>query len=485
MHFSIASPGVQIQDSRLLQNIKARLSQLLHSNYPINSFPGSQPVSFVGSQHTDSLLQQDYYVCEKSDGIRYLLLAIRTREGQPMTLLINRRYEIYQIEGIALVQRHDPRLCHHETLLDGELIEEEPEGHQPLQTHSTLLESKAQQISNDNDSDANQLRAKQTEEDGINDIGHQASKNDSMRALSDVQTQRCTVKDAEESQELSNEDVSSVDSSNYTANEHNKEVANDKSVAISNEKPEFKTSNLLDHSESNMSDSQKAAVPQEGKHKLQDHHLEANQDMTNQSRAIKFVIFDAMLINGKNICNESLLERLNHVQKEVINPYERIQQQQQQQHQLDKRRKVDHHANGQVYSLSTAPSHQHRIALSIKKMYKPYAISELLDKVIPSQKHGNDGLIFTPVHLPYRLGTCRHMYKWKPAELNSVDFLVRVIQKNKNTDSRRQSHSEGDCFHSQANDAISSGEDNNGAEKPSQLLKDTRTQNNTALCSTD
>lgn len=38
----------------------------------------------------------------------------------------------------------------------------------------------------------------------------------------------------------------------------------------------------------------------------------------------------------------------------------------------------------------------------------------LFDHVIPNLKHENDGLIFTPVKLPYIPGTCRQLYLPSP-----------------------------------------------------------------------
>ena len=64
--------------------------------------------------------------------------------------------------------------------------------------------------------------------------------------------------------------------------------------------------------------------------------------------------------------------------------------------------------------------------LRLKKMWKPYAVAEILQLEIPNLKHGNDGLIFTPVSDPYRAGTCESILKWKPSEMNTVDFLLRV-----------------------------------------------------------
>ena len=62
----------------------------------------------------------------------------------------------------------------------------------------------------------------------------------------------------------------------------------------------------------------------------------------------------------------------------------------------------------------------------MKQMHKSYGISEIFHQIIPSLKHGTDGLIFTPVNYPYISGTCNELLKWKPAELNTVDFQLDV-----------------------------------------------------------
>lgn len=41
--------------------------------------------------------------------------------------------------------------------------------------------------------------------------------------------------------------------------------------------------------------------------------------------------------------------------------------------------------------------------------------------------HGNDGIIFTPVVNPYEPGTCQSLLKWKPANMNSIDFRVKTV----------------------------------------------------------
>ncbi len=106
-----------------------------------------------------------------------------------------------------------------------------------------------------------------------------------------------------------------------------------------------------------------------------------------------FLIFDALLVGGRNVMGHDLNGRLKAVQNEVVGP---------------------------------AADVCDPMALRLKKMWKPYAIAEILEREIPAQKHGNDGLIFTPVADPYAAGTCPRLLKWKPAEMNTVDFLVHV-----------------------------------------------------------
>lgn len=50
-------------------------------------FPGSQPVSFE-KKHLTALEEEDYYVCEKSDGVRYLLYFVIPPTG-PVAFLVS------------------------------------------------------------------------------------------------------------------------------------------------------------------------------------------------------------------------------------------------------------------------------------------------------------------------------------------------------------------------------------------------------------
>jgi len=48
-----------------------------------------------------------------------------------------------------------------------------------------------------------------------------------------------------------------------------------------------------------------------------------------------------------------------------------------------------------------------------------------MDVYLPNVKQEMDGLIFTPINEPIRIGTHETMFKWKPRNKNTIDFLVK------------------------------------------------------------
>lgn len=63
----------------------------------------------------------------------------------------------------------------------------------------------------------------------------------------------------------------------------------------------------------------------------------------------------------------------------------------------------------------------------MKEMFHIWDAFELF-ALIESQKleHENDGLIFTVDQCPYYPGGCDQILKWKPIQLNSIDFILRA-----------------------------------------------------------
>lgn len=56
------------------------------------------------------------------------------------------------------------------------------------------------------------------------------------------------------------------------------------------------------------------------------------------------------------------------------------------------------------------------------------ACSLLGEKFGKMLSHEPDGLIFQPSKEPYTAGRCDEVLKWKPLELNSVDFRLKIVK---------------------------------------------------------
>lgn len=78
-------------------------------------------------------------------------------------------------------------------------------------------------------------------------------------------------------------------------------------------------------------------------------------------------------------------------------------------------------------SLITKQSHPRtKISLRTKDFYQSGGVNFLVNRIcnLPIFKHKNDGLIITKINYPYLPGKSSGILKWKPDELNSVDFIV-------------------------------------------------------------
>lgn len=82
---------------------------------PEGRFPGCQPVS-VELKHFPILRENDYVVCEKTDGVRHLLVFLAVN-GHRKSVLIDRSFKITEVSLNARKQAYDG------TVLDGELYE--------------------------------------------------------------------------------------------------------------------------------------------------------------------------------------------------------------------------------------------------------------------------------------------------------------------------------------------------------------------------
>ena len=115
----------------------------------------------------------------------------------------------------------------------------------------------------------------------------------------------------------------------------------------------------------------------------------------------RFLAFDLLLLEGNDYRDRTFSKRLGYLKTFVLDPLHKYQK------------------------TNTTAKENPCMSMEMKKIELCYG----MDKVwatVGDLKHGNDGLIFTANDSPYTLGTCEAMVKWKPPELNSVDFKVRV-----------------------------------------------------------
>lgn len=111
-------------ESDLADQFRREVATLLGRSNP--NFPGAQPVSF-STRHLAELQREDYYVCEKTDGIRCLMYFAAGDPNSDMPeihYLIDRKNDYRFVPGLHFPRPGDKTFqsYHVDTLVDGELV---------------------------------------------------------------------------------------------------------------------------------------------------------------------------------------------------------------------------------------------------------------------------------------------------------------------------------------------------------------------------
>jgi hypothetical protein len=104
------------------------------------------------------------------------------------------------------------------------------------------------------------------------------------------------------------------------------------------------------------------------------------------------MVYDALLINGMPVGHMNLYERLTEAEK-------------------------------MMKFIIYMKFDKHR--LKMKTFHAMRDFEKFMDQYLPTVQQKIDGLVFTPVYEPVRIGTHETMFKWKPQEKNTVDFLMK------------------------------------------------------------
>lgn len=135
-----------------------------------------------------------------------------------------------------------------------------------------------------------------------------------------------------------------------------------------------------------------------------DGELVVDSPWRKESLAPIFLIFDALIVNTSNVIGEPFNLRLKTAHDYIARRF------------LPAR------------SLPGKEEKLPPIDVYMKEMFHVWDAKELMPKLVEQRKlmHENDGLIFTVDECPYYPGTCEQIWKWKPVDQNSIDFVLRA-----------------------------------------------------------
>ena len=104
------------------------------------------------------------------------------------------------------------------------------------------------------------------------------------------------------------------------------------------------------------------------------------------------MVYDAVMVCGQSVWNHTLIDRLEA-------------------------------SRTLIKSIIQMKSDKYRI--KSKTFHHMRDFETFMDDYLPKVEQVVDGLVFTPVNEPIRLGTHETMFKWKPRDKNTVDFMMK------------------------------------------------------------
>jgi hypothetical protein len=109
----VTSQWKVVPGSKLEETVTSFLIESWNSQH--GYFPGPQPIS-IERRHFSILKANQYVVCEKTDGVRHVLVS-NVFGDKKMCILVNRAFEMF------VVPLNLPKSAYQGTILDGELID--------------------------------------------------------------------------------------------------------------------------------------------------------------------------------------------------------------------------------------------------------------------------------------------------------------------------------------------------------------------------
>ena len=105
-----------------------------------------------------------------------------------------------------------------------------------------------------------------------------------------------------------------------------------------------------------------------------------------------FMVYDGMMIYGENIMTLNFTDRISRTE---------------------------------MFVKGIMKIKKDKIQIKMKQFFSTRKIKTFLEDYLPQITYKTDGLVFTPINDPIRIGTHETMFKWKPQNLNTIDFQVK------------------------------------------------------------
>jgi hypothetical protein len=119
---------------------------------------------------------------------------------------------------------------------------------------------------------------------------------------------------------------------------------------------------------------------------------------------VNFIAFDAVVLSGRKIGHLMFKSRLKELSEFI--------------------KSIEHKASLSDYTVEEG----FQIGFVMKEYYTLDKIGILYSSLCENLRHQNDGIIINLDDYPYYSGSANEVYKWKPANLNTVDFELTILR---------------------------------------------------------
>ncbi|XP_059059297.1 mRNA-capping enzyme [Achroia grisella] len=119
----------------------------------------------------------------------------------------------------------------------------------------------------------------------------------------------------------------------------------------------------------------------------------------------RYLVYDIIKYEGEDIGKMAFYPtRLDYIEKDIVNP------------------------RHEAMMKGIIKKDQEPFSVRLKQFWEVTMAQRLLgEKFAKSLSHEPDGLIFQPSKEPYQAGQCPDVLKWKPSNMNSVDFKLQIV----------------------------------------------------------